>query len=75
MNRIRNLIGAVVLAVAATGMTVPAAQADVAWNLQVSVGSYGNDYHRGMRHRHIEHAAHRFFDGRLYCAGKDAWGH
>ena len=73
MNRIRNLVGALMLAAATVGMTVPvAAQADGFWNVQVNVGS--RNVRHGQSHFVSDHPAHYFFDGRLYCAGKDAWG-
>ena len=77
MKRIRNFIVALMLAAV---MAVPAAQAGGTWNtrstgihVQLNFRSGGGWSDRG--HRHIDHPAHRFFDGRLYCGGRDGWGH
>ena len=78
-NLVRNPFGTLTFAGLALMLAVPAAQAGSSWNGGYAYPvqrDYGSRRDRGYDSRACQtsHPAHRFFDGRLYCAGKDANG-
>ena len=78
-NLVRNPFGTLTFAGLALMLAVPAAQAGSNWNggyAYPEPGDYGSGRGGGygQHARQTSHPAHRFFDGRLYCAGKDANG-